>query len=95
VCGYGCEDHFYELDTVDHCWEAVQVTGGGVLHRAGGHCETLLGSSADVERGAGIAAQRRWTRSHPLHMDTAGCICRQACLQTSSNKMLVLLLLLL
>ncbi|KAF6262108.1 glutamine-dependent NAD(+) synthetase with GAT domain-containing protein [Scenedesmus sp. NREL 46B-D3] len=24
VCGYGCEDHFYELDTVDHCWEVVQ-----------------------------------------------------------------------
>ncbi|KAL6764256.1 hypothetical protein V8C86DRAFT_3017388 [Haematococcus lacustris] len=23
VCGYGCEDHFFELDTVAHCWEAL------------------------------------------------------------------------
>jgi NAD+ synthase (glutamine-hydrolysing) len=25
VCGYGCEDHFSELDTVQHCWEALAV----------------------------------------------------------------------
>lgn len=23
VCGYGCEDHFNELDTVEHSWEAL------------------------------------------------------------------------
>ena len=22
-CGYGCEDHFLELDTIDHCWESL------------------------------------------------------------------------
>ena len=21
IPGYGCEDHFFELDTVDHSWE--------------------------------------------------------------------------
>jgi hypothetical protein len=25
VPGYGCEDHFLELDTVDHSWEALAV----------------------------------------------------------------------
>jgi hypothetical protein len=25
VCGYGCEDHFFELDTVSHSWEALAV----------------------------------------------------------------------
>jgi NAD+ synthase (glutamine-hydrolysing) len=23
ISGYGCEDHFYETDTVDHCWESL------------------------------------------------------------------------
>jgi NAD+ synthase (glutamine-hydrolysing) len=23
VCGYGCEDHFFELDTVRHSWETL------------------------------------------------------------------------
>ena len=23
ICGYGCEDHFYENDTFSHCWEAL------------------------------------------------------------------------
>lgn len=23
LSGYGCEDHFYELDTIDHCWESL------------------------------------------------------------------------
>ena len=23
VCGYSCEDHFKEIDTVNHCWEVV------------------------------------------------------------------------
>jgi len=23
ICGYGCEDHFYELDTFTHCWESL------------------------------------------------------------------------
>lgn len=23
VCGYSCEDHFFELDTVKHCWEML------------------------------------------------------------------------
>ena len=23
VCGYGCEDHFYEQDTFVHCWESM------------------------------------------------------------------------
>jgi NAD+ synthase (glutamine-hydrolysing) len=27
IPGYGCEDHFLELDTVDHSWEAVAVSG--------------------------------------------------------------------
>jgi len=26
VCGYGCEDHFYELDTVEHSWEVLTVS---------------------------------------------------------------------
>jgi hypothetical protein len=26
VCGYGCEDHFNELDTVDHSWEVLTVS---------------------------------------------------------------------
>jgi hypothetical protein len=26
VCGYGCEDHFNELDTVEHSWEALAVS---------------------------------------------------------------------
>jgi NAD+ synthase (glutamine-hydrolysing) len=30
LSGYGCEDHFYELDTVDHCWESL-----GTLFREG------------------------------------------------------------
>eukprot|EP00957_Ditylum_brightwellii_P150075 11429307-Ditylum_brightwellii.AAC.1 len=23
ICGYGCEDHFLESDTFDHCWESL------------------------------------------------------------------------
>lgn len=23
ICGYGCEDHFLEHDTFDHCWESL------------------------------------------------------------------------
>eukprot|EP00986_Skeletonema_menzelii_P016956 scaffold16781_cov155-Skeletonema_menzelii.AAC.4 len=23
ICGYGCEDHFLEQDTFDHCWESL------------------------------------------------------------------------
>jgi NAD+ synthase (glutamine-hydrolysing) len=23
ICGYGCEDHFLETDTFDHCWESL------------------------------------------------------------------------
>jgi NAD+ synthase (glutamine-hydrolysing) len=23
ICGYGCEDHYLENDTLDHCWESV------------------------------------------------------------------------
>lgn len=23
VCGYGCEDHFFEEDTQHHCWESI------------------------------------------------------------------------
>jgi len=23
MCGYGCEDHFLELDTFEHCWESL------------------------------------------------------------------------
>ncbi|MEW5302061.1 MAG: hypothetical protein WDW36_004871 [Sanguina aurantia] len=31
VCGYGCEDHFLELDTVEHCWEALaEILSGDV-----------------------------------------------------------------
>jgi len=25
VCGYGCEDHFLELDTFQHCWESLET----------------------------------------------------------------------
>lgn len=28
VPGYGCEDHFFELDTVVHSWEALAVGDG-------------------------------------------------------------------
>ena len=24
VCGYNCEDHFFELDTVSHSWQTVR-----------------------------------------------------------------------
>jgi NAD+ synthase (glutamine-hydrolysing) len=23
ICGYGCEDHFFELDTVRHSWQTL------------------------------------------------------------------------
>jgi NAD+ synthase (glutamine-hydrolysing) len=23
ICGYGCNDHFYESDTYDHCWTVL------------------------------------------------------------------------
>jgi NAD+ synthase (glutamine-hydrolysing) len=36
VPGYGCEDHFLELDTVEHSWEALAE-----LLR-GGHTRGLL-----------------------------------------------------
>ena len=30
ICGYGCEDHFLEHDTFDHCWESLaQLLEGG------------------------------------------------------------------
>ena len=30
ICGYGCEDHFLENDTFDHCWESlVQLLNEG------------------------------------------------------------------
>lgn len=25
ICGYGCEDHFFEADTVKHCWESLLI----------------------------------------------------------------------
>jgi NAD+ synthase (glutamine-hydrolysing) len=25
ICGYGCEDHFYEYDTYLHCWESLII----------------------------------------------------------------------
>jgi NAD+ synthase (glutamine-hydrolysing) len=25
VCGYGCNDHFYEIDTFNHCWEILEL----------------------------------------------------------------------
>jgi NAD+ synthase (glutamine-hydrolysing) len=25
ICGYGCEDHFLEQDTFDHCWESLTI----------------------------------------------------------------------
>eukprot|EP00922_Rhytidocystis_sp_ex-Travisia-forbesii_P024434 GHVS01035858.1.p1 GENE.GHVS01035858.1~~GHVS01035858.1.p1 ORF type:complete len:870 (+),score=143.22 GHVS01035858.1:53-2662(+) len=24
LCGYGCEDHFLEIDTITHCWESIK-----------------------------------------------------------------------
>ena len=23
ICGYGCEDHFFEMDTIQHCWDSL------------------------------------------------------------------------
>jgi len=23
LCGYGCEDHYFEMDTFEHCWESL------------------------------------------------------------------------
>ena len=23
ISGYGCEDHFFEIDTVRHCWDTL------------------------------------------------------------------------
>ena len=37
ICGYGCEDHFFELDTVNHCWEALFVSVCTVQSRRGEH----------------------------------------------------------
>jgi hypothetical protein len=34
LCGYGCEDHFFELDTVTHCWEVLAVRGAGLARVA-------------------------------------------------------------
>ena len=37
ICGYGCEDHFFEHDTILHCWESLHevmqrgATDGGLL----------------------------------------------------------------
>jgi len=37
LCGYGCEDHYLETDTYDHCWESLAAlfergaTDGGLL----------------------------------------------------------------
>jgi NAD+ synthase (glutamine-hydrolysing) len=31
VCGYGCEDHFLEQDTVQHCWECLALLLEGPL----------------------------------------------------------------
>eukprot|EP00918_Siedleckia_nematoides_P099009 GHVU01216650.1.p1 GENE.GHVU01216650.1~~GHVU01216650.1.p1 ORF type:complete len:726 (+),score=95.58 GHVU01216650.1:506-2683(+) len=25
LCGYGCDDHFFEADTYDHCWESLSI----------------------------------------------------------------------
>lgn len=48
IPGYGCEDHFFELDTVEHSWEALAAllqsddtmgivcdVGMPVVHRGG------------------------------------------------------------
>lgn len=32
VCGYGCEDHFNELDTVEHSWEVLAVRQSNSMH---------------------------------------------------------------
>lgn len=32
VCGYGCEDHFNELDTVEHSWEVLAVSPSNSIH---------------------------------------------------------------
>lgn len=31
ICGYGCEDHFNELDTVEHSWEVLAVSVQGLV----------------------------------------------------------------
>ena len=38
--GYGCEDHFQELDTVEHCWECI--AGLLVLQSSIGHAMLWL-----------------------------------------------------
>ena len=30
--GYGCEDHFQELDTVEHCWECISGIPHSSIH---------------------------------------------------------------
>jgi len=33
VCGYGCNDHFYEADTFQHSWEVLhRLLGDDRLH---------------------------------------------------------------
>ena len=36
ICGYSCQDHFYENDTITHCW---QVLGALVRHDM---CQDIL-----------------------------------------------------
>lgn len=33
IPGYGCEDHFLELDTIDHSWEVLgDIIGQGLTN---------------------------------------------------------------
>ena len=25
LCGYGCNDHFFEIDTVNHCFQVLGI----------------------------------------------------------------------
>ncbi len=48
LCGYGCEDHFYELDTATHCWEALAVSAIHTHTRTHTHTHTHTSSMQAV-----------------------------------------------
>lgn len=56
VPGYGCEDHFLELDTVEHSWEALTVgaragpRGPGATPPPGPPCVRHAGAGAAALR---------------------------------------------
>ena len=71
IPGYGCEDHFQEMDTVEHSWECLTelLTGKrtivtaiiqGLLHTLASH------SYACHDNMLGTLASQRWAVSHSI-----------------------------